>query len=94
MIVFYRKAECEGCEAIQETLENLTLAHRVVVTEGEELPDDVPEDASMPVLVDDGKVYAGREKVLEHLNELESFKDLWYKFQSDACYCEDDGGIA
>jgi hypothetical protein len=29
------------------------------------------------------------ELCIAHLEELEQFKELWYKFQSDACYCDE-----
>lgn len=25
--------------------------------------------------------------------KLEEFKEQWYKFQSDACYCDEEGNI-
>ena len=28
------------------------------------------------------------QNIIAYLEELEGFKQLWYKFQSDACYCD------
>jgi hypothetical protein len=94
MIILYRNSECPGCESIQKVLQEMHLAHRVVVAGEEEPPEQLPSDVEPPALVDNGEVFQGREAVMQHLEELESFQKLWYEFGSDACYCEEDGEIA
>jgi hypothetical protein len=42
-----------------------------------------------PLLIDEGKIIQGSKNIINHLNELEEFKNQWYKFQSDVCYCEE-----
>jgi len=32
----------------------------------------------------------GSEAAIEHIEELRRFKEDWYRFQSDACYCEEE----
>jgi glutathione S-transferase len=94
MIEFYRMRRCKGCAAIQAALEDLGITHETVVLES---PDDLPpEMASMgrpPILVDGRDAIAGSKNIVAHLEELERFKELWYKFQSDTCYCDDQGNI-
>lgn len=81
--------------AIQEVLKELCLAHDTVVLDSrQDLPDELRASGPPPVLVDDGEIIQGREKILAHLEDLAAFKDLWYKFQSDACYCDEEGNIA
>lgn len=94
MITFYRTDRCDGCKAIETTLKEMRLAHEVEVVSGpEELPDVAPDDARPPVLVDQDEVFVGRDDILGHLEQMQDFKDQWYKFGSDACYCDEQGNI-
>ncbi len=94
MIELYVQNDCPACDAVRNTLEDLTLAHRVItVDDPKTLPLDLPSDAHLPVLVDDGKVVYGREALQVHLQYLRDFKAQWEKFQSDACYGGEDGCI-
>jgi glutaredoxin len=90
MITFYRRQSCRGCAAVQETLEELSLAHRVVLVGEDAKP---PEGTKPPVLVDDEEVIQGRDNILAHLEELKDFKAQWDKFQTDACYCDEEGNV-
>jgi glutaredoxin len=88
MITLYHKHDCPHCSGIRDGLEQLAIAFDVVeVAEVDELPESVGEVSSLPVLVEDGEIYAGPTEVVEHLQELEGFVEMWYKFQSDTCYC-------
>jgi len=86
MITFYTDGECRECARLGATLDALCLAHRTIMASG-------PEGARPPVLVDDGVVYAGAPAVEAHLEELARYKALWDKYQTDACYCGDDGEV-
>ncbi len=93
MITLYRTKNCPQCSRIQEALEDMAVAHGVKIVD---TPDDVPEDTShntLPVLVDGDTVIEGMEAVSDHLEDVEEFKRQWYKFQSDACYCDEEGDI-
>jgi glutaredoxin len=93
MITLYRKPDCPRCGHIQETLEDLQIAHEVVTLDGSgELPDDVDAE-KLPVLVDEGQAYVGADEIVKRLEYLERFRELWYKYQSDACYCDEDEEI-
>lgn len=94
MIRFFRTRDCKGCAAIQEALEELSLAHKVVVLDSKnDLPGEFAAAGPPPVLMDDKETIQGRERILAHLEKLAEFRELWYKFQSDACYCDEEGGI-
>lgn len=96
MITLFRTADCPRCRRIQDALEDLAVAHRVVVVvEGRAgLPAEVASAERLPVLLDDGERFVGAEAILKHLEGLEAFSALWYKFQSDACYCDEEDGVA
>lgn len=94
MIVFYRTKNCPGCQSIQETLEEMVLAHRVVIVEkGEDSWEQLPGGVTPPVLVDDKETIQGSKNIVKRLEKLEKFKALWEKFQSDACYCDEEGNV-
>lgn len=92
MLRFYAKDDDASREII-EALEQLAIVHEIV-SPGDDGDRHPPNDAAAPVLDDDGTLVEGRERILEHLRGLQDFKEKWYKFQSDACYCDDDGDIA
>jgi glutaredoxin len=90
MIKFYRTRKCSGCAAIQDALEEICIAHETVVLESpEDLPPELANTGGPPILVDGLDVMVGSKNIIAHLEELEQFKELWYKFQSDACYCDE-----
>lgn len=86
MIHLFRTQDCPRCARIQDALEAMAVAHQVTVC-------DPDADRELPRLEDDGETVVGADAILQHLDKLEAFKEQWYKFQSDACYCSDDGGI-
>jgi glutaredoxin len=97
MITLYRRRGCPQCSGIEEALKELTLAHRVIeVGKGEvgrEMPEQPCGPSRPPVLIDEGKVFRGSKAILDHLEDLKGFRALWYKFQSDACYCDEEGNV-
>lgn len=92
MLCLYVSGECTECGEIQDRLEKLSLAHQVAPIGSVETGHDVPSGkARAPLLRDGEKFYQGKAAILSHLEELEKFKQTWDKFQSDACYCDDQG---
>ena len=94
MIRFFRTENCPGCQDIENTLKELCMAHEVVIVkEKKDIPPFVPSDTKLPFLTDEERLIQGSNNIIDHLSELEEFKSKWYKFQSDACYCDDAGNI-
>lgn len=94
MITLYRLSGCPRCTAIEEVLREMAVAHSVVEVDSvAQLPNDLRETHAPPILVDGDEVIQGSQAILIHLEELAHFKELWYKFQSDACYCDEQGHI-
>jgi len=91
MFIFYRTPDCPGCNHIQEVLERLVIAHKVItVNSVEEIRDKIPSVTKLPALVDEEKVVQGSDPIVARLEETEKFKGLWDKFQSDACSCDEE----
>jgi hypothetical protein len=94
VILFYRTPNCPRCGGIQDVLEEMAVAHRVVlVGPGTPVPKELPKGTTLPVLVDGNELVQGSDAIVAHLEALEKFQALWYKYQSDACYCDDQGNI-
>lgn len=75
---------------IQDTLQEMAIACRSVVVDDKTLlPGDL-SDKKLPLLVDEGRIIQGSHDIFEHLSKLADFKKQWYKYQSDACYCQDE----
>lgn len=88
MLQFYRHKECAECGQIQEKLQELVLAHQVIfVADSLRLV----EGTAPPLLRDGEKTFQGKPAILAHLEALENFKAQWDKYQSDSCYCGEDG---
>ncbi|MBD3223377.1 MAG: hypothetical protein GF313_01505 [Caldithrix sp.] len=94
MITLYRKTNCELSDRIEDKLKAMVLAHQVKIVDSDNEDQAERYDTeSVPVLVDEGRQFAGEEVIMEHLRELENYKSDWDKFQSDSCYCDDDGDV-
>jgi glutathione S-transferase len=91
MTILYCRASCPRCTSVREALEELAIECRIVqVAPGAPMPEGLPAGARLPVLIDEGEAYLGSGAVLDHLEELRLFKEDWYRFQSDACYCDEE----
>ena len=86
MIVLHVESERSDLDVdIERQLADLVVAHSVVTT-----------DATVPVTlpaINDGDRWVGAEDLAQYITELRSDVALWRKFQTDACYVDDDGSI-
>jgi hypothetical protein len=44
-------------------------------------------------LIVEDKIYRGSEEIIQQLRALELYKEEWDRFQSDACYVNEDGTV-
>ena len=93
MIRLYRTAECHAGADIEEALQEMVIAHEVIIVDAAQVPDSLPPETQLPVLSDGSRLITGRVEIAEHLTELERFVADWRRFQADACYVDDDGKI-
>lgn len=86
MMTLYRRKACRAADEVQERLEELVLAHRVVEVDGDR-PDEVSPDRPLPVLVESGEAYSGGE-IAAVLDEIQT--ELTYERQvsADACFID------
>jgi hypothetical protein len=82
MIELYCRADCPFCADIEV----------IIVEEGDVnlLRTESGECVALPTLNDNRKLISGAEPIKAHLRDLEEFVASWRKFQSGACYCDED----
>jgi hypothetical protein len=91
MITLYRRPDDPWADEIQEAPDEMVIAHETkTIDEGATPPEDVPQ---LPALRDEGEVVTGKAALRDHLDDLRDLMADWDRFQSDACYIEDDGSI-
>jgi len=91
MIVLYRRPDDSWADEIEEALDEMVIAYETEAVENDaSLPADVPE---LPALRDDGEVVTGETALRDHLDDLQDLMADWDRFQSDACYIEEDGSV-
>ena len=93
MIEFYRPADCDSCEEIEAALQEMIIAHKVIVVKPGQRPDTLPVNTPLPALKDNGQIISGRTALTAYLRELEEIVADWRRFQSDACYIDDEGEV-
>lgn len=88
MIVFYRTPDSAFDDEIEETLQELALAHRVVTVDNGALPAELPPDTLLPALQEGKQLLSGEADVKAYVDDLEQEVLYGRQFQSDACYLD------
>lgn len=91
MITLYRRPDDPRADEIQEALDEMVIAYETeTIDDGRSPPEDVDD---LPALRDEDDVVTGEAALREHLDHLRDLMVDWDRFQSDACYVEEDGTI-
>ena len=93
MTRLYRTADSSAADAIQNALEDIVIRHEVVLDPSDDACPDGIGQADLPVLEDDGDILSEADAIDARLDDLRQLMADWDRFQSDACYIEDDGSI-
>ncbi|MFZ0389652.1 MAG: hypothetical protein WAN36_04260 [Calditrichia bacterium] len=95
MLKLIIKKNCPECLSISRKLEELNFAHQIqdIEESNDAEVKNLPEQPAPPFFIDEGNLIAGKEAMIAHLEELKTFKLEWDRFQSDACYCDDEGNV-
>lgn len=86
MIEIIRREQDPDADWVEAGLKELVLGYKRTLVSEPPLPDQ-----TLPLLRHDARLYQGREGLLAGLRDLERLADAWRRFQSDACYVDDDG---
>lgn len=88
MITLYLEKNDDKSSRVRELFDELAVARREVYDKS-----PLPENATLPVVVDDGRRIEGLSAIEEYVDELSRYLGEWQKFQSDACYCNERGEV-
>ena len=69
------------------------IAHTVAVVESSEAANQLPDGTVLPAIVDGERLASGPDQVAAYLSELRRFVADWNRFQTDACYIDEDGSV-
>ncbi|MFO8099840.1 MAG: hypothetical protein R6T83_09510 [Salinibacter sp.] len=89
MVTLYRRPDDPRADELEAALDEMVIAYETE-TVAADPPDDVPE---LTALCTDGDVITGAAALQETLDTLRALMSDWNRFQSDACYIENDGSI-
>ena len=93
MIKLYRLANSQPGDALEAALRDLVVAYELIVVEPEQEPAALPAGTPLPAIQHDERLISGQTALAAFLTELEQFVADWRRFQSDACYVDDDGEV-
>jgi len=88
VIKLYLEKNDDESSRVRELFDELAVARREVYDAS-----SLPEGATIPAVVDDGRTIEGLGAIEEYVDELSRYLDEWQKFQSDACYCNEQGEV-
>ena len=93
MLTLYCRPDSKDCQDVDDTLKDLVIHHRRVDVAGPESLPPLLRTCSLPAMTDGPEVYCGLPQMMRHLTEIDEFAQKWRKYQSDACYCDDQGNV-
>jgi hypothetical protein len=90
MINFYKHENCPDCDEFEEKLIEIVIAHNVCSLKSKTAEKLQLNNAS----IIEGKIkVSGHREIRIYIREIIKIMQLWQKFQSDACYLDDDNKI-
>lgn len=92
MIELFRTADCPTCDEAIDALREQVLAHRVIPEDRSGDP-PLPDGATRPALREGNRLVLGEAAIRRYVHEVIRFNRDWQRFQSDACFLDDDGEI-
>lgn len=90
MLTFYTNNADVFTKRIERKLEEMVVAHKIIMVEGTtSLPQEIRE-YSLPILTDGHQVWQSKEEIQDFLDELHQELIIGHKMQSDSCVIDPD----
>lgn len=83
MITLIRTPKCSYCDEIEEVLQELVLAHKVILADS---------DAPAPIVKEGRHTYTTRTEINAFLKEIRGEVVLNWEIQSDSCIIDPETG--
>jgi hypothetical protein len=93
MIELFRAEHDLEADRIEDALRDLCAAYRVHRCDSADAAATLGEGATLPALREDERVAWGSVAIAAFLDETGRALEGWRKFQTDACYLDDDGNV-
>ena len=93
MIELFRTEQSQTADWVEAGLRELVVGYRKTVTTSLQAADIFGPQVTLPVIRENGRLISGKESLLAYLDELEKLVEDWRRFQSDACYIDEDGEL-
>jgi hypothetical protein len=90
MIKIYREENSTQADIIEAEFRELVLGYDRVVVEPGETAKLFGAERTLPVITNNERVVSG-DAIPSYIKELIQLTRDWYRFQSDACYVDEDG---
>lgn len=90
MLKFYRQTSNQFTNWVEDKLEEMVVAHKLVEVDGDtSLPEEVTQD-ELPILSDGHESWRSEDEIREFLKQLHQDLLLSQELQSDACHIDPD----
>ena len=90
MIKLYREENSAQADMIEAEFRELVLGYDRVVVAPSEATKLFGTERALPVITNNERVVSG-DAIPSYIQELIQLTRDWYRFQSDACYVDEDG---
>lgn len=93
MIELFRTTQGKTADWVEAEFRELVVGyckHLITPAQADKL---FGKHVQLPVIRDHERVVSGRDALLGYLRELEKLAADWRRFQSDACYIDEDGQV-
>jgi hypothetical protein len=78
---------------VEAGFKDMVVGYRRVELSPEQVEAVFGKPVRLPAVRHDERIISGRDNLLAYLQELERLVDEWRRFQTDACYIDDDGEV-
>lgn len=93
MITLYRPPNDAWADEIQEALDEMVIAYETKTVDPDSNGAHPKEVNELPALRDDDEILTGEEAIRARLDSLRELMRDWDRFQSDACYIDEEGAV-
>lgn len=90
MISVYRTEKSQDGDWVEAELKAMVVGYRRILMPQFAAQDKFGEHISLPLITDGEQLVFGEQDLLDYLRRLERFVGDWRRFQSDACYVDED----
>ncbi len=93
MIELFLPSEAAEAGWVEAALKDMVVGYERVELAPDEVETALGMQVALPAIRHDARIISGQEDLMAYLQELEHLVEDWRRFQSDACYIDEDGEV-